>query len=148
MPYTTISNAEGGAVIDRRDGTTTPVISPRDKKLRQFDLDIQDATDYMSQAKDSKERAEYAQMRAKLIAERKMFIAGAPDTENIAGPNVDPSLAYDLATGALADPVTGGQEPAGNGTPIDEATAQEFFNQAGGDAEKARELAKKAGYTF
>ena len=31
---------------------------------------------------------------------------------------------------------------------LDEATAQDFMNQAGGDKEKARELARQAGYNF
>jgi len=32
--------------------------------------------------------------------------------------------------------------------PIDEATAVQFYQQAGGDRDKARELAKQAGYSF
>lgn len=34
------------------------------------------------------------------------------------------------------------------GQPVDDATAQAFLEQAGGDPNKARELARKAGYTF
>lgn len=41
-----------------------------------------------------------------------------------------------------------GQAANGNGGPLDRATAQQFLQQAGGDKAKARELAKKAGYSF
>jgi hypothetical protein len=34
------------------------------------------------------------------------------------------------------------------GKPLDTATAQQFLQQAGGDKDKARDLAKQAGYTF
>jgi hypothetical protein len=42
---------------------------------------------------------------------------------------------------------SGGGQPAG-GKPLDAQTAQKFKDQAGGDLNKARELARQSGYTF
>lgn len=41
-----------------------------------------------------------------------------------------------------------GMRASGGGKKLDQVTAQRFLQQAGGDKEKARELARQAGYTF
>jgi len=51
-----------------------------------------------------------------------------------------------LKTGISREPKS--MPGAGAGKPIDRATAQQFLEQAGGDKERARQLAKEAGYQF
>jgi hypothetical protein len=47
-----------------------------------------------------------------------------------------------------AQPAAPATAPQAGAKPLDPATAQQFLKQAGGDKDKARELARAAGYTF
>ncbi len=63
------------------------------------------------------------------------------------GTAVTPAGPGGMAPRAIQAPSVGGA-PTQTGTQLDEKTAQDFLQQAGGDKEKAREMARQLGFTF